>query len=154
MQVDQVITLTEQKSNLTESKRYTNVIRKMGAFEKYFHDEIEINGTINASTFIFSTKFDLFANKDVINQSVNYWKQTQPFLCSRVIERDNKSDLYFVYTSEEKIKNADNITYLYFKADDDQNSTTTTTTTTNVSDCKDYWKLLIEREFIIPIGNL
>ena len=29
MQVDQVITLTEQKSNLTESKRYTNVIRKI-----------------------------------------------------------------------------------------------------------------------------
>ena len=146
MQADQVITLTEQKSNLSESQRYTNVIRKMGAFEKYFHDEIEINGTINASTFIFSTKFDLFANKDVINQSVNYWKQTQPFLCSRVIQRE-QSDLYFVYASEEKIKNADNITYLYFKTDDD-NSTTNV-----VSDCKDYWKLLIEREFTIPIGK-
>jgi len=141
MKVDPVLNRTLVESKCLNDEK---IIRKMGAFEKYFHDEVELNSIINASTFIFSTKFDLFANKDVISQSVSYWKQTQPFLCSRVVELD-QANMGFAYTSEEKIKNADNITYLYFN---DNNSTT------NVTDCKDYWKLLIEREFTIPIGKL
>ena len=125
----------------TESKRFTNVIRKLGNFEKYFHDEIEINGTINASTFLFTSSIDLFTNKDVVYQGINFWKQTQPFLCSRVIAPE-KNNRYFVYTSEDKIKKADNVTFLHFKTDP---------TSEKIDDCKDYWKLLIERELTIPI---
>lgn len=143
MTADQTITICEKKEGIcTETKRYSDVIRKMGGFEKYFHDEIEINGTINTSVFMLTTSIDLFANKDVVNQSVNYWKLTQPFLRSRVIAPE-KSSLYFAYVSEEKVNKADNITYLYFKND---------SASQEIDDCKDYWKLLIEREYTIPIN--
>lgn len=120
------------------------LIRKMGMHEQFFHEQIKFNGIINATAFFLSTSIDLFAHKDVISRSVNYWKRTQPFLSSRVVSlQEPVAAHYFAYMSDEKLNKADNITYLYFK--NECNSP-------NVNDCKDYWKLLIEREFTIPIN--
>ena len=134
----------KEKSKILEkdNEKKIKIIREMGLSEQWFHQEVTLNGIINATSFMLTTSIDLFANKDVVNQSVNYWKLTQPFLCSRVISPE-KSSLYFAYTSEEKISKADNITYLYFKNDSNNKQ---------IDDCKDYWKLLIEREYTIPIN--
>lgn len=131
----------KEPSGPTETRRFMSVMRKLGGFESYFHDEIEKKGTINVSTFVFSSLIDLFEHKELFHKAVTLWKQTQPFLCSRVIAPE-RSNRYFVYTSDDKIHRSDNISYLYFKRERNSES---------IDDCKDYWKLLIEREFSIPI---
>lgn len=115
------------------------IIRKLGGLEQYFHDQIEQNGTVSASAFLFSSKIDLFAHKDAIAKAVHFWKQTQPFLRSRVHVQD-EANKFFAFATEDKIQNIDNITYLYFKSPTDSNCSS-----------KDYWKLLIEREYTEPI---
>lgn len=116
-------------------------IRKMDAFEKYFSDDIKNLGAISVSVCNLTTKVDLFDYQNSINESVKYWQQTQPFLCSRVTS-PNELDSSFEYMSNEQIRNSSNISYLYFKRDLIQQS---------VDNCKNYVKLLVEREFTIPI---
>jgi len=126
----------------TEQINNPNIIRKLGFHEQFFHEHVKSNGLLNASTFKLSTSIDLFAHKEVISQSVKYWMHTQPFLCSRVVSFDDSD--YFAYIFDEKTNNMDNITYLYFRNESKSQSIK--------EDCKDYWKLLIEREFTIPIN--
>lgn len=114
------------------------MIRKLGGLEQYFHDQIEQNGTVNATSFLFTSKLDLFANKDIVIKAVNLWKKTQAFLRSKV----NSQEKCFAYASDDKLHNADNIDFLYYKSDNDSNEV----------DTRNYWKLLIEREYTIPIN--
>jgi len=117
------------------------MIRKLGGLEQYFQNELEKNGSVNATSFLFKSKLDIFAHKDVIYKAVSMWKKTQAFLTSRVAVLDD-SNKYFAHASEDKIQNTDNINFIYYKPDDAANETKS----------KDYWKLLIEREYTIPIN--
>lgn len=109
------------------------MIRKLGIFEQYFHDQTELNGTVSASSFLFKSPFDLFVHKNIVYKSVQLWKQTQPFLRSKV---ENNC---FRYASDEQIQNLDNIQFVYFKSP-------------HTDKTKDYWKLLIEHEYTKPIN--
>jgi hypothetical protein len=121
------------------SNNKKKMIRNLGALEQYFHDQIELNGTVNASSFLFKSHIDLFAHKEVVYKSIQLWKQTQPFLRSKV---ENKC---FHYASDERIQNLDNVKFIYFKSNSEEEEKE------DVEITKDYWKLLIEHEYTIPI---
>jgi hypothetical protein len=150
---------TESQNKASESK----IIRKLGVIERYFHDEIEIGSSINASTILLSSKIDIFSNVSLFNTAVKLWKRTQPFLRSKVIHleetnahntekicklsfNENKtvSSKYFAFVDESDCDQNEqllpNVYYLNFKS-----------SSTDCIDVQDTWKLLIEREFTIPI---
>jgi hypothetical protein len=119
------------------------IIRKLGAFETYFHNEIEDDAFINATSLKFSSEIDLFANKDVITKAVSMLKQIQPFLSSKVV-CDNQGNKYFAYESDNTIEQINNVTYLYYKSNTIDQSIST-------DECHDYWKFLFEYELQNPI---
>lgn len=134
--------------------------------ERYFHDEIEIGSSINASTILLSSQIDIFNNVSLFNTAVKLWKRTQPFLRSKVIHlketdvhntekicnqngccsSDTPSSKYFAFVNESDSGLDEpllpNVQYLNFKSSSSADS---------ILDVKDLWKLLIEREFTIPI---
>ena len=116
------------------------IIRKLGGLEQYFHDQIELNGTVSASAFLFTSQIDFFAHKDVVKKAVHFWKQTQPFLRAKVHVED-PANKHFAFASNEKLESSDeNVSFVYYKNSNGGHSLP-----------KDYWKLLIEREYTIPI---
>ena len=112
------------------------LIRPLGAFETYFHNEIEVDCSINSSALMFTTSIDLFANKELIAKAVGHLKTIQPFLRSKVVTVNDRK--YFAYESDETVDQINNVTYLYYKAGES-------------NDSKDYWKLLFEHELQRPI---
>jgi hypothetical protein len=144
-------TATTTTSNKASANK---LIRKLGIFEHYFHNEIELNGSsINASTILLNSKVNLFENIELFNKAARLWQKTQPFLQSKVVDLNKENGIqpdlfnkYFAYVDQmedgQETEKLDNVNFYYFKAS--QHST-------EHDDCKDFWKLLVERELSNPI---
>ena len=146
--------LLEDRNEVNTEKTKANLIRKLGIIENYFHGEIEKGTSINASTILITSEIDIFEYKDLFNKAVKLWKQTQPFLRSKVVhlnenvnnENENyfpHNNKYFAFINDDEELDVNNVNYLYLKSDESVGS--------KYDDCGDYWKLLIERELTIPI---
>ena len=152
--------------------RNHEIIRKLGMYERYFHDAIEEDSFINASTLLIATDIDLFENKRLVDKAARLWKRTQPFLRSKVIKTEpatsndqstpvsehEPDQKYFAFESSPPSTNDCN----------DNNNNTNVKSGSNeylpnidyvyydggaqsIQLEEDYWKLLVEREVSRPL---
>jgi hypothetical protein len=137
--------LSKDKLNhLREKYLQPRMLRKLGQNEKIFHGQSDLARSYIYRSFIVTSELNLNENVDLVNKAVHEWKKMHPLLRCRVLSKfnpeTNLKEGYFAFASEEKLRNVDNVKFLYYRS----NSGKT---------CEDVWKLLVERECTLPLDG-
>jgi hypothetical protein len=134
----------EKLNSLRDKYLQPKLLRKLGQNEKIFHGQSDIHRSYIYRSFIITSEINLSENIDLVNKAIYEWKKLHPLLRCRVLSKtnpeNNTKEGYFAFAAEEKVRNVDNVKFLYYKS----NSNRT---------CEDVWKLLVERECTLPLDG-
>lgn len=107
-------------------------LRRLFGTELLFDYEAQRKCFLFSQAVIINSKIDLFSNIDNVEKAIFHWKMLHPLLRCRITS--NGSQKYFQYASKETIMSTSNVSYITYKSNAQ-------------SAGKNYWKLLLEREF-------
>ena len=101
-----------------------SIIRKLGNAEViYDYEHNSHKNVILIDSFVIESKINLYANLNLLNKAIFYWKQQNLLLRSAILTLDSQassaytrkeiisSEKYFVYANENRINNNDNCKY-------------------------------------------
>jgi hypothetical protein len=118
------------------------IMRKMGAAEVLYDHEVSIGNLFLVHSFKIQTKINFIENRELVVNAINYWKQINPLLNSKILTVDKDecfaTEKYFVYADESKINTCDNLKMYSLKNIE------------RSGDPDQYWSLLYEYEMNKP----